>query len=84
LNTLIINIGQSNATSVSAYLSRTSEGSAFAQAVSNRSALRNMALAFAEDVERNLLGELPVSAIVQMIAANLVVVKQLGMGRLRR
>jgi hypothetical protein len=27
-----------------------------------------MALAFAEDVERNLVGELPVSVIVQMLA----------------
>jgi hypothetical protein len=40
-----------------------------------------MALAFAEDVERNLVGELPVSAIVQMIAGNLVEVKDLGMGK---
>jgi hypothetical protein len=40
-----------------------------------------MALAFAEDAERNLVGELPVNAIVQMIAGNLVDVKELGMGR---
>jgi hypothetical protein len=43
-----------------------------------------LALAFAEDVERNLVEELPVSGIVQMIAGNLVDVKELGMGRLRR
>ena len=69
---------------MSAYSSRTSEASAFAQAVSDRNALRNLALAFAEDVERNLVGELPVSAFVQMIAGSLVEVKELGMGRLRR
>jgi hypothetical protein len=43
--------------------------------VSDRSALRTLALAFAEDVERNLVEELPVSGIVQMIAGNLVDVK---------
>jgi hypothetical protein len=84
LKTLIINIDRSNAISVSAYSSRTSEASAFARAVSDRSALRHLALAFAEDVERNLVEELPVSGIVQMIAGNLVDVKELGMGRLRR
>ncbi len=68
LKTLIGNRDQSNATSASAYSSRTSEASAFAQAVSDRSALRNLALAFAEDVGPNLVGKLLVSAIVQMIA----------------
>jgi hypothetical protein len=81
---LIINIDQLNAINVIAYVSRTREASAFAQAVSDRSALRNLALAFAENVGTNLVGELPVSAIVQMIAGNLVEVKELGMGRLRR
>jgi hypothetical protein len=84
LKTLIINIDQLNAINVSAYLSRTSEASAFAQAVSDPSARRNLAMAFAEGVETNLIGKLPVSAIVQMIDANLVEVKESGMGRLRR
>jgi hypothetical protein len=83
LKTLIINRDQSNALSASVYSSRTSEASAFAQAVSDRSALRNLALAIVEDVEKNLAAELPASAIVQMIAGNLVEVKELGMGRLR-
>jgi hypothetical protein len=48
----------------------------FCPAVSDRSALRNLAMVFAEDVERNLVGELPLSAIVQIIAGNLVEVKQ--------
>ena len=49
--------------------------------MSDRSALRNLALAFAENVGTNLVGKLPISAIVQMIAGNLVKVKELGMGR---
>jgi hypothetical protein len=84
LKTEIINLDQSSAISVSAYSSRTREASAFAQAASDRSTLRNMALALEEDVERNLVGKLPVSAIAQMIAGNLVDVKELGMGKLRR
>jgi hypothetical protein len=57
---------------------------AFAQAVSDRSALRDLVLASAEDVERNLVEKLPVSAIAQMIARNPVDVKELGMGKLCR
>jgi hypothetical protein len=60
------------------------EASAFAQAVSDRSALRDLVLASAEDVERNLVEKLPVSAIAQMIAGNPVDVKELGMGKLCR
>jgi hypothetical protein len=76
LKTLIGNRDQSNALSASAYSSRTHEASTFAQAVSDRSALRNMALALAEDVEWNLVGKLPVSAIAQMIVGNPVGVKE--------
>jgi hypothetical protein len=68
LKTLIGNRDQSNATSASAYSSRISEASAFAQAALDRSALRDLAWAFAEDVGPNLIGKLPVSAIVQMVA----------------
>jgi hypothetical protein len=83
----ILKIGnrdQSNALSANAYSSRTNEASAFAQAASDRSTLKNMALVLAEDVERNLVGKLLVSAIAQMIAGNPVDVKELGMGKLRR
>jgi hypothetical protein len=68
LKTLIGNRDQSNATSASAYSSRTSEASAFAQAALDRSALRDLAWGFAEDVGPNLIGKLPVSAIVEMVA----------------
>jgi hypothetical protein len=44
------------------------------------SALKNMAMAFAEGVEMNLVEKLPVSAIVQMVAGNLVEVTELGTG----
>jgi hypothetical protein len=70
LKTPIISIDQLNAIGAIAYLSRTCEASAFAQAASDRGALRNTALAFAEDVGTSLAEELPVSAIVQMIAGN--------------
>jgi hypothetical protein len=80
LKTLIINIDQLNAINVSAFLSRTSEASAFAQAVSDRIALRNLAMVFAEDVEKNLAAELPASAIVQLVAGNLEEVTELDMG----
>jgi|SRR5580704_6911948 hypothetical protein len=70
LTRLIGNPDQPNAISVSAYSSRTSEASAFAWAVSDPSARRNLALAFAEDVGTNLVGKRPVSAIVQMVAGN--------------
>jgi hypothetical protein len=76
LKTLIISRDQSNATSVNVYSSRTNEASAFAQAVSDRSALKYLALAFAEDAETNLVGKLPVSAIVQIIVGNPVDVKE--------
>jgi hypothetical protein len=83
LKTLIGSRDQSNATSASAYSSRTSEASAFAWAVADLSAPRNMAMAFAEGVETNLVGELPVNAIVQMVAGNLEEVTELGMGSAR-
>jgi hypothetical protein len=63
------NRDQSNATGASVYSSRTSEASAFAQAAAlDRSALIDLAWAFVEDVGLNLIGKLPVSAIVQMVA----------------
>jgi hypothetical protein len=63
------NRDQSNAIGASVYSSRTSEASAFAQAAAlDRSTLRDLVWAFAEDVGPNLVGKLPVNAIVQMVA----------------
>jgi hypothetical protein len=84
LKRLIGNRDQSNAISASAYSSRTNKASAFAWAVSDPSGRRNLALPFAAGVEMNLVEKLPVSAIVRMVAENIVGVTELGIGRLRR
>ena len=74
------NLDQLNAISATAYSSRTTEASAFAWAVPDPSARRNMAMAFAKGVEANLVEKLPVNAIVQMVAGNLEEVTELDMG----
>jgi hypothetical protein len=73
-------LDQLNAISATAYSSRTTEASAFAWAVPDPSARRNMAMAFAKGVEANLVEKLPVNAIVQMVAGNLEEVTELDMG----